>query len=135
LVVHSRGSPAALARLVVRPSRLGVGDGLLLPGLGAAAEQDDEFGAVLPDVDPVARPEVYPHLGYALADALQRGGVARLQPGQRRGHLRRRLSGEALEPAPEGAAALLVLVLAQHRHGLLVPYVIPISKGRYSSLR
>jgi hypothetical protein len=70
---------SALAVPIVSRAFLRIGDRGALPSLRAAAEEDDQFGAVKAEIDPIAWAEVDRHFVDAASDALERGGVAERQ--------------------------------------------------------
>lgn len=58
-----------------------MGDVLLLRGLVAAAQKQDQFIALLDEIDAISRPMVDPQFEDALADTLEVAGISHLETG------------------------------------------------------
>jgi hypothetical protein len=73
-------------------------DIVLLALLRAATHQDHQPIAVFPEIDPVPRSEIDFVFEQPATDALDVRKVTARKPGQARGHFRRRLGIQAVEP-------------------------------------
>src|SRR2546430_7836512 len=96
---------AALPLLVIAPAAERGFDVVLLPSLGAAAEQNDQHFAVPAEVNTIAGAAIDLEFGSAFTDRFDVRGVTLGEPLDRDRHAGRRLHIETVEPSPEGTAA------------------------------
>ena len=117
-----------LAALVFVEQHARVFDIGLLPLLGPAHEEDDQFIPVLGEMEPISRPPVDPVFAKPAADLLDVRQIAQVQPddGRRLFGRGRSLNIEIVEPTPERAKTVFPNIFLNNHIALsLVTYALP----------
>lgn len=118
-----------LARLVIRPPRLGGGDVLALPRFAPTGDENDEPRPVLAEIDPISSTPIHLQFRDALAQRLDIRGIAALKTRQDNHQFRLRLPVEIDEPFLEWRPISAIDVNADLDAGYLVSYSLLSWKG------